>query len=191
MVDEGYQYFTDLAGWRAWLQENHAAEKEIWLVYYKVHTGQPSIPYNDSVEEALCYGWIDSLIKKLDDDRYARKFTPRRPGSNWSPTNKKRVRKLIQEGRMLPVGMDLVDFPLDEAEEDASVPARQDQTLSDELLQLLRANSEAWENFNQLPPAHKRNYIGWIMSAKRDETRQRRLAEAIGLLEQGKRLGMK
>jgi len=190
MVDDKYLYFEDLAGWRKWLEENHATEKELWLVYYKVHTERPSIPYSDSVEEALCYGWIDSLIKKLDGDRYARKFTPRRPGSNWSPTNKKRVRKLIREGRMLPEGMVLVDFPIDEPDDEPAL-ILQELNLSDELLKTLQANTKAWENFCQLPPSHKRNYVGWIMSAKKDDTRKRRFDEAISLLAQGKRLGMK
>ena len=91
--------------WRDWLAEYHESEAEVWLVFLKSHTGQPNVPYDEAVEEALCFGWIDSLIKRLDDARYARRFTPRRSGSVWSETNKKRAEKMITEGLMTDAGM--------------------------------------------------------------------------------------
>ncbi len=182
-------YAPDRAAWRAWLQEHHAVESEVWLVYYKRHTGQASVPYDDSVEEALCFGWVDSLIQRIDEERYARLFTPRRAESQWSESNKTRVRRLVAEGRMTEAGMARVDFPLDEPPEPP--PPRREAALSESLLATLQENAVAWEQFNRLPPSHRRNYAGWIMSAKKEETRQRRLAEAIEMLAQGKRLGMK
>lgn len=185
-------YLTDRPAWRAWLAEHYNQESEIWLVYYKTHTGQPSILYEDAVEEALCFGWIDSLIKKLDDERYARKFTPRNPGSNWSVPNKRRVLKVIREGRMTSIGMAKVDFPLDEPITDRPKPPADAETgLDKPLVELLKSNPLAWENFNQLAPSQRRNYIGWIMSAKRDETRVRRMRQAIERLKRGQALGMK
>ena len=185
-------YLTDRETWRTWLEANHTTETELWLVYYKAHTGQPSIPYEDSVEEALCFGWIDSLIKKLDEDRYARKFTPRRNGSNWSDSNLRRVRKMIEAERMTDAGMAVIEFDLDTKPASASkTVSRPEPTLSSHLLTQLKSNPEAWANFDRLPPSHKRNYIGWIMSAKKEETQLKRLQEAMDLLAQGKRLGLK
>lgn len=91
--------------WRSWLQNNHAAEKEIWLIYYKKHTGKPRIPYDDAVEEALCFGWIDSIVKRIDDEKYIQKYTPRKDKSIWSELNKKRTEKMIKQGRMTEAGL--------------------------------------------------------------------------------------
>jgi hypothetical protein len=112
------QTFTapDRASWRNWLSENGASESEVWLVYFKAATGKPSITYEESLEEALCFGWVDSIIQKIDEESYARKFNPRRQGSKWSELNKHLVAKLIREGRMTAAGMAKVDFPLEDAQ---------------------------------------------------------------------------
>ena len=170
-------YAPDRAAWRAWLAANGQAEREIWLIFYKKHTGTPCVSYDEAVEEALCFGWIDGLMKRLDDDRYAQRFTPRKPGSSWSESNKVRVRKMIAEGRMAPAGLATVTFPLDPAE-DAPAP-RAEPVLSADLLARLQADEVAWASFNRLPPSHRRQYAGWIMDAAKPETRLRRLAEAI------------
>jgi uncharacterized protein YdeI (YjbR/CyaY-like superfamily) len=101
-------YVTDRESWRAWLRQNHDRNKEVWLIYYRKHAGKPSILYDDSVEEALCFGWVDSVIKKIDDEKFARKFTPRTSRSRWSEANKKRVEKMIKEGRMTKTGLAIV-----------------------------------------------------------------------------------
>jgi uncharacterized protein YdeI (YjbR/CyaY-like superfamily) len=103
-------YVTNRTDWRSWLRKHHDREKEIWLIYYKQLTGKPRIPYEDAVEEALCFGWIDSTVKRLDQERYAQKFTPRRANSHWSVLNKKRAKKMIQAGKMTA---DKLDFPTD------------------------------------------------------------------------------
>ena len=174
---------------------------------YKVHTGQPCIPYEDSVEEALCFGWIDSLIQRIDEQRYARKFTPRRAGSAWSDTNKRRVAKVIREGRgsSLPHGSDMalcdwnpparmtaaglakIDYPL---EEPPPAPKRKELVLPVWLVEGLKTSPQAWENFEKLPPSHQRRYAGWISDAKQEATRQRRIQEAIRMLEKNERLGI-
>ena len=180
---------TDRDKWRSWLEQNHVEEREVWLIFYKAHTGQPNIPYEDSVEEALCFGWIDSLIQKIDEDRYGRKFTPRRPGSKWSDLNKRRVLRMIESGRMTEAGLVLVDFPLSDAK---ALPKRRPMPdLPDWLEEALKAYPKAWENFNRLPPSHRLRYIGWISDARKEETRQRRIREAVSLLEKDQRLGMK
>lgn len=185
-------YVADRASWRAWLSEHHATEQEIWLVFYKAHTGRPMVLYGDVVEEALCFGWIDSIVHRLDDERYARKFTPRRSDSKWSDLNKRRVRKLIREGRMTKAGLATITFNLNDVDENPPPRSpREKPELPVWMQQALEANPAAWGNFNLLPPSHQRNYIGWVCSAKKEETRQRRIQEAIELLEKNQRLGLK
>src|SRR5947209_19674397 len=103
-------HITNRDDWRAWLVKNHETEKEVWLVYYKKHTGQPRIPYDDAVEEALCFGWIDSIVKRIDGEKFAQKFTPRQDCTRWSALNRRRVRKLIQAGRMTEAGLTKIDL---------------------------------------------------------------------------------
>jgi len=156
------------------------------------------VPVPARNEEALCFGWIDSLIQKIDDEKFARKFNPRRAGSKWSELNKHLVAKLVKEGRMTGAGLATVDFTLPEA--DAPRPKRPELPLPDWLKAGLMISPQAWENFNSLPPSrgspgsstgHRREYIGWITDAKKEETRQRRIQEAIRRLEKNERLGMK
>ncbi len=172
--------------WRAWLAKHHDSESEVWLVFHKRQTGRPSIAYDEAVDLALCFGWIDSLIKRLDDNRYARKFTPRKPDSRWSSANRKRYARLEASGRLTPAG--LKRAPTDRSY-DAPRPAR--PKLPPYIQQALRRRPAAWNYFQSLAPSYRRLYIGWIDSAKRRETKTRRLQEAIGLLAAGKKLGLK
>jgi uncharacterized protein YdeI (YjbR/CyaY-like superfamily) len=179
----------DRAAWREWLAGHGATESEIWLVYYKAGTGKTSISYQDSLEEALCFGWIDSIIQKIDEEKYARKFTPRRAGSRWSELNKHLVAKMVQEGCMTEAGLAKMDFPLSEAQ--STRPKRPALPLPEWLMDGLMTSPKAWQNFQKLAPSQQRNYIGWISDAKKEETRQRRIQEAIGRLEKNETLGMK
>jgi uncharacterized protein YdeI (YjbR/CyaY-like superfamily) len=131
---------------------------------------------------------VDSLIQKIDEEKYARKFTPRKTGSEWSDVNRRLVAKLVREGRMTEAGLARVDFPLPDV--DAPRPRLPSLPLPDWLEAGLKASPHAWENFEKLPPSHQRRYIGWISDAKREETRQKRIREAIALLEVSKRLGI-
>ena len=184
-------YVTNRDEWRAWLRNNHTSQKEIWLIYYKKNTGRPSIPYSDSVEEALCFGWIDSLIKKLDDERYARKFTPRKEESSWSSANKRRAEKMIKTGKMTEAGLLRITGAKRSGEWYKTTRARTELTVPAYVEAALGKNKKALENFNKLAPSYKRHYVGWIASAKREETRARRLTEALRLLEKNEKLGMK
>ena len=175
--------------WRAWLAKNHKTEKKVWLIYFKKRARKASIAYEDSVEEALCFGWIDSLIRRLDDDQYARLFTPRIDHKNWSEMNKKRIAKLIQEGRMTPAGLAKASYLIEDNH--AAAKKGRSLTVPDYMRQALLANKGALKNFNNLAPSYQRHYIGWITSAKKEETRQKRLAEAIGLLTRNLKLGLK
>ncbi|MGD0461426.1 MAG: YdeI/OmpD-associated family protein [Tepidisphaeraceae bacterium] len=171
--------------WRTWLKKHHASSPGVWLAFHKDHTGVASIPYEDSVREALCFGWIDSLIKRLDDDRYARKFTPRRPTSKWSDLNRKRWMELKAAGLLTAPG--LAAAPT--ASTYAPRPAISD--LPAYITKALKANPKAWNFFQQLAPTYRRHFVGWIHSAIRPETREKRLRESLALLASGRKLGMK
>jgi uncharacterized protein YdeI (YjbR/CyaY-like superfamily) len=176
--------------WRAWLQANGGREKEIWLVFFKKHTGKARLEYDDAVEEALCFGWIDSIIRRLDDGRYARKFTPRNPGSNWSDLNTARAKKMIAAGRMTPAGSALID-PGKLRRRPAKPKATADGNPPAYFIAALDSDPKARAFFSGLAPSFRRLYVRWVDNAKREETRQRRLAEAIAILRAGRKLGMK
>src|SRR5690349_333448 len=169
---------TDRSTWRSWLAANYASEREVWVVFQKKHTGRIGMSYEESVEEALCFGWIDSIVKRLDDDSYARKFTPRTDNTNWSESNKRRVARCIKDGRMTAIGLAKISYPNPEnyqpIERGSSKSARPAVALPLFVTRSLRANPTVWKHFNSLPPSHQRSYIGWITQAKREETRERR-----------------
>jgi uncharacterized protein YdeI (YjbR/CyaY-like superfamily) len=178
--------------WRAWLANNNEKTKEAWLVYYKQGAGVSGVDYESSVEEALCFGWVDSIIKKIDGVSYARKFTPRKSQSKWSPTNITRVEKMIKEGRMSAHGLTLVDDAKRTGSWDNPVSKPVfDLTMPPEFEKALQANRAALEQYEKLPMSHRKEYLLWIVTAKRPETRDRRIAESIRLLEEGKQLGLR
>ena len=173
------------AEWRAWLEKHHRSSPGIWLVRYKAHTGETSIPYEDIVREALCFGWIDSLVKRLDDDRYAIKVTPRKPASKWSALNRERWMELEAAGRLAPAGR--AAPPTDHTY--APKPAIPD--LPSYIATALKSNDKARAFFRELAPTYRRQFVAWIHTAKRPETRAKRLRESIRLLAAGKKLGLK
>ena len=186
-------YLSTREQWREWLQHYHQTETVIWLEYYKKHTGKPSIPYNDAVEEALCFGWIDSTVRRIDTERYMQKFTPRKMKSSWSVSNVIRVKKLTKQGKMTAKGLELYQF----AKKQNLLPdpsLKQKPKMPDTpswFEEALDKNPAARSHFYKLAPSYRRNYIGWIMDAKQVETKLLRLDEAINLLSKGEKLGMK
>ena len=177
--------------WRRWLARHHAKASEIWLVFHKVHAGGPALSYDQSVEEALCFGWVDSLIRRLDEARYARKFTPRKPGSQWSSANRARAQRMIEAGLMQPQGLALVEEARSRGEWAAAGAPRPAQEMPDELTGALRAHGGAKAGFESLPPSLKQQYMAWVGSAKRPDTRERRARELAAALARGERLGLK
>ena len=171
--------------WRSWLRKNHAASPGVWLVFHKDHTGVTSFPYEEAVRHALCFGWIDSLIKRLDEDRYARKFTPRKPTSKWSDINRKRWAELEKEGRLEAPG--LAAAPTGNRYEKRPVVPE----LPGYIAKALKASPKAWRSFQNLAPGYRRHFVVWIHIAKRPETREARIRESVALLEAGKKLGLK
>jgi uncharacterized protein YdeI (YjbR/CyaY-like superfamily) len=187
-------YVFNRADWRTWLCRNHDRKKEVWLIYYKKCTGKPAIEYDDSVEEALCFGWVDSIIRKIDDEKFARKFTPRKGRSTWSEANKNRVEKMIGEGKMTEAGLTVIRKAKNTgkwSETPVIAPYRKKLVIPPYLKNALTANKEALDNFNKLAESYRKDFVGWIGSAKKEETRKKRLNEAIGLLERNQKLGMK
>jgi len=175
--------------WRDWLDEHHASESEVWLVFYKRHPGVASIDYKDALDEALCFGWVDSLVKRLDDRRYALKFTPRRAASRWSDPYRKRYAELKAGGRLRPAGIKRPPTDRGYAPRPPRLPMP--SRLPPYIQSALRDHSAARRYFEALPLSQRRRYLAWIESAKRRETKLRRLKEAIRLLASGKVLGLK
>ncbi len=176
--------FRNRAAWRTWLQENHDTASELWLVYYKKNASKTSVLQPEAVEEALCFGWIDSKVKRIDEERYMQRYTPRKPKSIWSAVNKKRVAKLIEQGLMTDIGMAVIEAAkqdgswnrLDSIEENPEIP--------DGLAEALANNTEASIFFDALAPSHKKQYLWWILSAKREATREKRIQETVRRLAQ-------
>jgi uncharacterized protein YdeI (YjbR/CyaY-like superfamily) len=184
-------YTTNRSQWRDWLSRHHATEKGIWLIFYKKGTSKPTIQYEEAVEEALCFGWIDSIIKRIDAVKYARKFTPRNDRSNWSGLNKKRAAKMIKEGKMTDIGLAKIQTAKKTGLWDQDGRPRISLDVPPEFAEALAGNKKAKDNFDKLAASYRMQYIGWIAVAKRQETKKRRIDESIALLEKGKKLGMK
>ena len=184
-------YVSNRNDWRKWLEKNHKTVKIFWLTFYKSHTGKTNISYDDAVEEALCFGWIDSIIKKIDDDKYCRKFTPRNNKSIWSELNKKRIAKMIKEGKMTKAGMDKINAAKKNGEWNKKSVAATKYDMPIELSELLSKNKIAKEFFESLTNTYQKQYIGWIASAKKEETIIKRAKEAIELLKKKQKLGLR
>jgi uncharacterized protein YdeI (YjbR/CyaY-like superfamily) len=184
-------YVPNRVQWRKWLKSNHKKNNGIWLIFYKKHTDISTLEYGEAVEEALCFGWIDSIIKKIDEDKYVRKFTPRKPKSKWSPLNKKRVNKLIKAGLMSEQGLAKVKDAKKLGTWNGEYGPNISLDMPEEFKNALSKSKKAQEYFNSLAPTYRKHYIGWIATAKRDVTKKKRIKEAISLLKQGKKLGPK
>ncbi|MGI8500001.1 MAG: YdeI/OmpD-associated family protein [Hassallia sp.] len=171
-------YATDRKQWREWLEKFHLTSFGIWLIYYKVKSGKTSVQYSEAVREALCFGWIDSKVKSLDEDRYQQIFTPRKPKSVWSKLNKQYIQELIEQGLMTQVGLEKIEA----AKQDGSwnsLDAIEALTIPIDLKQALEANSSAKHNFEAFSNSSKKNILFWIDSAKRPETRLKRIEQTI------------
>ena len=178
-------YVTNRTDWQAWLEKNYDKKKEIWLIYYKKHTKKPCIPYDDAVEEALCFGWIDSTVKRIDDEKHVQRYTPRNLRSVWSPHNIKRVKKMIEQGKMTEAGLKKYEYGMKhnlqapETDKNISVP--------EDLQKALETEKKALENFTNLAPSYRIMYIYWIISEKKEETTKRRINKAVKLLKESKK----
>ena len=169
-------------GWRQWLVENHHKFHEIWLVYYKKHTGKPTITKAEAIEEAICYGWIDSIVMTIDDERYMQRYTPRKPNSIWSELNKKTVTKLEAEMLIEPPGQALIDHARASGEwsKDRSTPDVVE--VPKKFLKRLQEDPKAQLAWNNLPPSQCKQFLLYITMAKLEETKDRRISKCIKML---------
>jgi len=173
-------YAKNRVEWRRWLAEHHKSANEIWLIYYKKASGKPRVPYNDAVDEALCYGWIDSLLKPIDEHKYAQRYSPRKKTSKVSDMNRERVRRLVKSGRMTKAGLSAIEHT------DKKAPK-----LPADILERLKEDAAVWRNFQRFPASYKRIRIGWIDAAReRREVFEQRLRYFLKMTAQNKRFGM-
>lgn len=173
-------YAEDREAWRAWLQQRHDTEKNVWLIIYHKKSKTPSVAYSEAVEEALCFGWIDSKPNKRDHESYLLLFAKRNPKSNWSRLNRERAERMLKQGRMTQSGLEMIET----AKQDGTwtaLEAVQDSVIPQDLEQAFQGNEAAWRNFEAFPPSSKRIILEWILNAKRPQTRQKRIDETVEL----------
>ena len=180
-------FFSTPVEFRKWLRRHHKTEQQLWVGFHKKHTCRPSISWPESVDEALCFGWIDGIRKSVDEGSYKIRFTPRRSGSIWSAVNIGRAGYLIRKNRMQPAGMAAFKARIENKSGIYSYEQRSEQ-LPEPYAGKLRKNARAWRFFRAQPPSHRKALIWWIVSAKKEETRRNRLAKLIAESEQGRRL---
>lgn len=175
-------YASTRSKWRKWLEENCRSENSIWLIIYKKKSKTPSVAFIDAIEEAICFGWIDSKAVKRDDESYYLFFTQRNPKSTWSKSNRERAEKMIKMGLMTQRGQDLIDLAKKIGTWDALTDA-QNSVIPDDLQKLFDKNETAFKNFEAFSPSDKRAILEWISKAKKPETRERRIVQTVELAE--------
>jgi uncharacterized protein YdeI (YjbR/CyaY-like superfamily) len=190
LSEENPDNFNSIDDWRNWLEENHMIKKNVWIVLQKKGSKKPGIRYEEAVLEAVAYGWIDGKMKRLNDDEFKQRFTPRRNKSNWSMSNRKRAEKLIVEGRMTPAGLRSVEEAKLSGRWDKAYSTKQVVETPKDLITALSENRAAYDNFNAFPRYAKYMYIHWINEAKRSNTRQRRIDTVVNRAEKNLKPGI-
>jgi uncharacterized protein YdeI (YjbR/CyaY-like superfamily) len=183
-------FFKNQNEFRKWLEANHEIATEVLVGYYKVKTGKPSLTWSESVDQALCYGWIDGIRRSIDDESYCIRFTPRRPNSNWSAVNIKKMKQLIKNGLMTPAGLAVYKKRKEDKSKVYGYENRP-KTLPENLEKIFRKNKKAWKYFYAQAASYQKTVIHWIVSARMEKTRLARLDQAIQESSKGKRLGEK
>jgi uncharacterized protein YdeI (YjbR/CyaY-like superfamily) len=190
LTEEKPRRFKSIEMWRDWLKTNHNTAEVIWIVIQKKASHKQGIRYEEAVLEAVAHGWIDGKMRRIDDDEFMQRFTPRRPDSIWSKSNKKRVEKLIKEGRMTPAGLAAVQKAKVSGQWDKAYSSREPIEIPDDLKKALSENPEAEDKFTAFPPSAQFMYIHWINEAKRQDTRERRIYTVVVRSKQGKKPGI-
>jgi|SRR5215207_1148988 len=181
-------FFATPDEFRAWLQEHHETESELLVGFHKKGSGRPSITWPESVDQALCFGWIDGVRRRIDDDSYSIRFTPRKPSSTWSAVNVRRMRELVEQGLTASAGRAAFERRADDKTAIYSYEQRKAAQLEPEQERRFRDNERAWSWFEAQAPSYRRTAIHWVTSAKRPETRERRLTQLIEDSEAGRRI---
>ncbi|MCW4013234.1 MAG: YdeI/OmpD-associated family protein [Candidatus Bathyarchaeota archaeon] len=190
MTEEKPRQFDTIQEWHDWLEENHQTTESLWVIIQKKASKKPGIRYEAAVLEAVAFGWIDGQIKRIDDDEFMQRYTPRRPSSIWSKSNKKRVEKLIKEGRMTPAGLEKVEEAKKNGQWEKAYTSRAPVEIPKDLLTALSAVPEALKNFKAFPQSARFMYIHWINEAKREKTRERRIYTVVVRSENNQRPGI-
>lgn len=172
-------YFKNRGEWRRWLLENHDKEKEVWVLLYKKHVNKESLSYKDGVEEALCFGWIDGKMKRIDDEKHMQRFCPRTPKSPWSQINKDLALKLIKEKKMTRAGIAAIEVAKKNGNWQDAYTSLSASQMPKELEMALKKNKTSWSNFQNFANSYKNMYIGWVNNAKRPETKEKRIEEVV------------
>jgi uncharacterized protein YdeI (YjbR/CyaY-like superfamily) len=171
--------FKDRNEWRRWLEKNHSIEDGLWLIHYKKKSKKISVSHSNAVEEALCFGWIDSKLKSIDGERYILRYTPRKGKSVWSKINKDAAEKMIELGKMTEAGFEKIKLAKKQGLWDSAYTNLKKERLPSDLKQALLLNKEAWKNFNNFAHSYRNMYIGWVKDAKTDETRKKRINDVV------------
>ena len=169
------KHFKNRGEFRKWLEKNHAKQKELWIMFYKVHTNKKSVRYNEAVEEALCFGWIDGIVKRIDDEKHAQRYTPRKTRSIWSNVNKERAKRMINEGKMTDAGLAKIKEAKKNGWWNKAYSFEVENIMSKEMKKVLMSDKDAWKNFQNFGKSYQNTYIFWVNYAKREETKKKRI----------------
>ena len=169
------KHFKNRGEFRKWLEKNHAKQKELWIMFYKVHTNKKSVRYNEAVEEALCFGWIDGIVKRIDDEKHAQRYTPRKPSSFWSFVNMEVAKRMINEGKMTDAGLAKIKEAKKNGWWNKAYSFEVENIMSKEMKKVLMSDKDAWKNFQNFGKSYQNTYIFWVNYAKREETKKKRI----------------
>jgi len=183
-------FFKNKDAWRSWLEKNHTILDEVWLIHYKKTSGKEYLNHFDAVEEALCFGWIDSKIKKIDEDKFILRYSPRKPKSVWSKINKETAEKMISLGKMTQTGFNKINEAKKHGFWDTAYTNLVKEKLPSDLKNALMGNKKAWNNFQHFANSYRNTYIGWIKNAKTEETRKKRICEVAKRSLENKKPGI-
>ena len=171
--------FKSKTAWRKWLQKNHATEDHVWLVHLKKHVKKPGLRHDEAIEEALCFGWIDGKLISIDDETFMLRYSPRRKNSLWSKINRTKAEELIRQEKMTEAGFAKIQEAKENGKWDAAYSSKASPVLPDDLQAALKKNKKAWENFQNFANSYRNMYIGWVDDARREPTRNKRIAEVV------------
>ncbi|MDH4271195.1 MAG: YdeI/OmpD-associated family protein [Candidatus Aminicenantes bacterium] len=188
MNTETATYFKDRKQWRKWLAKNHDKKTEIWLIHYKKHSKRPGIRHEEGVEEAICFGWIDGQLRKIDDEKFRLRYSPRRPKSPWSRINREKAEAMIRSGKMTAAGLSRIEEAKKTGLWQRAYTNKARERIPSDLKAALSKNNEAWDNFRKFANTYRNMYIGWVVSAKTGETRKKRIDRVVEQASRNKKL---
>jgi len=183
-------FFKNRDEWRTWLEKNHTTADVVWIIHYKKSSGKNGLNHFDAVEEAICFGWIDGKLKKIDEERFILRYSPRKPKSVWSKINKENAEKMISLGKMTKAGFDKIEEAKKQGFWDTAYTNLVRERLPSDLKNALIVNKKAWNNFQQFANSYRNMYVGWVKNAKTKETRKKRISEVVKNSLENKKTGI-